>query len=188
MIRITGGAFKGQQVFTPKGLIHTRPAQAKIREALFSMLFDKVQGAHVCDLFAGSGSLGFEALSREAAHVVFFESEASILRLIQKTAAKLKVEDQVDYCRGKLPKSLQLLKPFQPFDLIFCDPPYELYQDMLAETDWRTLLRSEESRLAWETEKNSAFEHQDLPQLEKCKLKTYGGTMVHLYKLKGSSS
>src|SRR5262245_32005744 len=99
MIRITGGELRGRSLRTPKhserSPDRTRPTQAKLRQALFNSLQMHIPEARVLDLFAGSGTLGFEALSRGAESVVFVESSREVCRLIQQNAQELGVEDRV---------------------------------------------------------------------------------------------
>jgi len=125
MSSITGGRFKG---FRLTVLSPIRPTQAKVRQALFNILGESVIEARVLDGFAGSGAIGFEALSRDAAFVAFVESE---------TEAVLSIRDHLWRLKTEVPRSAwrvvhfdierglrQLAKEEPPFDLIFFDPPY----------------------------------------------------------------
>ena len=94
MLRLTGGEFRGRSIHTP-GHDQTRPTQAKLRQALFNSLQTVITDATLLDLFAGAGTLGFEALSRGASHVTFVESNRTVARLIEKNAAELNVRDRV---------------------------------------------------------------------------------------------
>jgi 16S rRNA (guanine966-N2)-methyltransferase len=121
-MRIIAGQFRGRPLQTPRGL-DTRPTADRVREALFSMLASRLgtfDGLRVADLFAGSGALGLEALSRGAAHATFVETNAKAQAAIKANAAKLGVEDRVRILGGSalaLPRS-------EPFDLVLADPPY----------------------------------------------------------------
>ena len=101
----------------------TRPTADRVRETLFSMLASRLgsfEDLRVADLFAGSGALGFEALSRGAAHATFVENDSKAAATIQRNAAKLGAADRIQIMGGSalaLPRS-------EPFDLIFADPPY----------------------------------------------------------------
>jgi 16S rRNA (guanine966-N2)-methyltransferase len=90
--RITAGAWRGRQIDTPAGL-ETRPTTSLVRQALFNILGD-VAGATLVDLYAGAGTVGFEALSRGAARVVFVERNRSTLRLVARTAERLGCTDR----------------------------------------------------------------------------------------------
>jgi len=121
-MRIIAGAWRGRVIEAPPGQA-TRPTADRVREALFSMLTSRLgsfEELRVADLFAGSGALGFEALSRGAAHATFVESDAKASAVIRRNAEKLSVTDRVQMLGGSalaLPRS-------EPFDLILTDPPY----------------------------------------------------------------
>ncbi len=121
-MRITAGKFRGRKLKTPRGLT-TRPVLARIREALFTVLGD-VTGMRVLDLFAGTGALGIESVSRGAASLVSVEQGYNQCRIIRENCAALGfdvVVMRLDVRRamGKLGRS------GQQFDLIFADPPYK---------------------------------------------------------------
>jgi 16S rRNA (guanine966-N2)-methyltransferase len=118
-VRVIAGEFKGRRLHTARGT-RTRPTADRVREALFSMLGD-VAGARVLDLYAGSGALGIEALSRGAASAVFVERDqralAPLRRNLDAVGADAEVRRQ-DVLRF-------LASPEGTFDLVFCDPPYD---------------------------------------------------------------
>jgi len=120
-VRIIAGEWRGRRLRVPPG-IATRPTADRVRETLFSMLASRVSfdGLRVADLFAGSGALGLEALSRGAAFACFVESDAKAASAIKASTAELGALDRVQVLAGSalaLPRS-------EPFDLIFADPPY----------------------------------------------------------------
>jgi 16S rRNA (guanine966-N2)-methyltransferase len=121
-MRIIAGEWRGRTIATPAGH-STRPTADRVRETLFNMLASRLgtfEGLRVADLFAGSGALGFEALSRGAAHATFVESDARAIAAIRANAAKLGAEEKIAIVAGSalaLPRSA-------PFDLISADPPY----------------------------------------------------------------
>lgn len=121
-MRIIAGQFRGRPLETPTGA-STRPTADRVREALFSMLASRLgsfEGLRVADLYAGSGALGFEALSRGAAHATYVENASKARSAIKANAAKLGLGDRTRIVGGSaltLPRS-------EPFDLIFADPPY----------------------------------------------------------------
>jgi 16S rRNA (guanine966-N2)-methyltransferase len=92
--RITAGEWRGRRILTPPGL-ELRPTRAMVREALFNILGAEILGGEIVDLFAGAGSVGFEALSRGAARATFVEAHGEALRLIGETAAHLHCEARV---------------------------------------------------------------------------------------------
>lgn len=121
-MRIIAGAWRGRQIDAPPGQ-STRPTGDRVRETLFSMLASRLgsfEQLRVADMFAGSGALGLEALSRGAALVTFVENDATAITILRRNADKLNAADRVRIVTGSalaLPRS-------EPFDLILADPPY----------------------------------------------------------------
>ncbi|MDD4081373.1 MAG: 16S rRNA (guanine(966)-N(2))-methyltransferase RsmD [Eubacteriales bacterium] len=123
---LTGGEYRSRRLFAPEGL-DTRPTRAIVREALFNMLQGACEGARVLDLFAGSGALGFEALSRGAAIATFCDHAASAMAIIRKNAAMLKAEERCVFLRMDWRQALgEMAAAGQLFNLILLDPPYVL--------------------------------------------------------------
>lgn len=132
MTRIIAGEFRGRRLDVPKGR-DVRPTTDRMRERLFSMLahhrYPDMDGARVADLFAGTGALGLEALSRGADHVVFVEQARPSLAVLRGNIAALKADDTTKVIAGS---ATRLPKTGRPFDFIFMDPPYR--QDLLKPT------------------------------------------------------
>jgi 16S rRNA (guanine966-N2)-methyltransferase len=122
-MRIIGGSFKGRPLATPPGL-EVRPATGRVRQVMFDVLSTRIDldGAAVLDLFAGSGSLGFEALSRGAMTVEFVESAPAALSCINANAAQMGCTDRVRIHRRDARAFVSQAGP--AYDLIFADPPY----------------------------------------------------------------
>ena len=121
-MRIIAGKWRGRAIDAPPGN-STRPTADRVRETLFSMLASRLgsfEDLRVADLFAGSGALGFEALSRGAASVTFVENDTHAAAVIRSNAERLGVSGQMQMVRG----SVLALPRSAPFDLIFADPPY----------------------------------------------------------------
>ena len=119
-MRIIAGKWRGRPIAAPAGMA-TRPTADRVRETLFSMLASRLgafDDLRVADLFAGSGALGFEALSRGASHATFVESDPAATAIIRRNAAKLGADVTI------LGSSALALPRAKPFDLIFADPPY----------------------------------------------------------------
>ena len=119
-MRIIAGAWRGRPLEPPAGQA-TRPTADRVRETLFSMLTSRLgtfEDLRVADLFAGSGALGFEALSRGAAETVFVENDAAAAAAIRRNGEKL------GGTWSLLRTSALALPPTPPFDLILADPPY----------------------------------------------------------------
>jgi 16S rRNA (guanine966-N2)-methyltransferase len=122
-MRIIAGAFKGRRLAPVKGRI--RPTAAKVREAVFSILGPAVSGLRVLDLFAGTGALGIEALSRGAAAGVFVEDHPESLKVLRRNLADLDLGDRTTV--WPLPVAMALKKVAdrgEHFGLAFLDPPY----------------------------------------------------------------
>jgi len=122
VLRIIAGEFKGRRLKTPGGRT-VRPTGDRVKEAWFSILQQSIPEARVLDLFAGSGALGFEALSRGAVAVDFVENHKASLTTIRENAATLKVEDRVTIHRMDAVRFAERLQPAQ-YDVAFADPPY----------------------------------------------------------------
>ncbi len=119
-MRIIAGRWRGRPLLAPQGQA-TRPTADRVREALFSMLASRVgsfEGLQVADLFAGSGALGLEALSRGAAHCVFVENDRSAVEAIRANIAALGASGEI------LARSAEHAALARPVDLAFLDPPY----------------------------------------------------------------
>jgi 16S rRNA (guanine966-N2)-methyltransferase len=121
-MRIIAGDWRGRAIDAPPGQA-TRPTADRARETLFSMLASRLgsfKDLRVADLFAGSGALGFEALSRGAASVTFVENDSKAAATIKRNAERLSTTDRI----RSLGSSALTLPPSEPFDLILADPPY----------------------------------------------------------------
>ena len=122
-LRIIAGELKGRriEVLDEDGL---RPTSSRVREALFSILADRVSGARVLDAYAGSGALGFESISRGARHVVFVERSESAARALERARGDLACLERSRVVRGDLVALFGRGALAGPFDLILADPPY----------------------------------------------------------------
>jgi 16S rRNA (guanine(966)-N(2))-methyltransferase RsmD len=122
-VRIVAGAYRGRRIDAPRGR-STRPTSDRVREALFSILGEAaVGGARVLDLFAGSGALGIEALSRGAAGAVFVDSDERAVAAIRGNLAALGIDARV-HRRDALSWLESAARGEEAFDLVFADPPY----------------------------------------------------------------
>lgn len=133
MIRIIGGKYRSRQLTLPP-FDGVRPTQDRVREAVFSALGEKVISSRVLDLFAGSGSYGFEAISRGAKESYFGDINPKCLAAIKDSSIKLCCTDQVYLMKGDYKKIISSLKEQKiTFDIIFLDPPYldEINKDII---------------------------------------------------------
>jgi 16S rRNA (guanine966-N2)-methyltransferase len=121
-LRIIGGRWRGSRIVFPP-LAAVRPSPDRVRETLFNWLQQPIVGARCLDLFAGSGALGLEALSRGAAHVTFVDREPQIGRHLSQTLERLGSRDATVVVEDAL---RFLSRPPQPFDVVFLDPPFDL--------------------------------------------------------------
>lgn len=136
-MRIITGKAKGCKLKAPKGML-TRPTADRVKESLFNILGAEVLEAKVLDLFAGTGNLGLEALSRGAVEAVFVDQNAESISIIKENAAHTKLIDKVEMMKSDVFLALRRLSRAEKrFDLLFCDPPYSkgLAQEVLSALD-----------------------------------------------------
>jgi 16S rRNA (guanine(966)-N(2))-methyltransferase RsmD len=123
-MRIIAGLAKGRRLRTLRGAA-LRPTADRVRESVFGTLGERVRGARFLDLYAGSGAVGLEALSRGAAHATFVESHRPAARLIEENAERCGVRDRARVLSLPAIRALGLLaRQGAEFDLVFVDPPY----------------------------------------------------------------
>ena len=119
-VRISGGQWRSRLLRFPDAL-GLRPTPDRVRQTLFNWLGQELYGLHCLDLFAGSGALGFEALSRGASSVTLIENNVAVYRVLKDNAALLKTEKAQILCADAL---MFLSQNRQMYDLVFLDPPY----------------------------------------------------------------
>jgi 16S rRNA (guanine966-N2)-methyltransferase len=172
-MRIVAGAYKGRRLHAPRGST-TRPTADRVREALFSILGD-VSGLRVLDLFAGTGALGIEALSRGAASAVFVEREPRAAAALQRNL------DAVGAATGRLRRqdALAFLAADRgTYDLVFADPPYDLAPRLGQPLSERLpAVLSEGARTVTESDKRMPLELA-LPLLTE---RVYGDTVIRIH-------
>ncbi len=127
-MRVTGGSGKGRRLKVPAGQ-RVRPTSDKVKQALFNILGDKVAGSLCLDLFAGTGGIGIEALSRGAGKVVFVDDSRDSLHAVRKNIEQTGFEEQAEVVAAHAEKYLK--KSSEQFDIIFLDPPYTYDQTEL---------------------------------------------------------
>ena len=122
-MRIVAGSRKGHRIDAPKGVV-TRPTSDRVREAVFSIL-GSVEGARVLDLFAGSGAMGLEALSRGAVHATFVERDAAAARVVERNLEKLGLRDSATVLRQDAVRAVRAeVRAGRSYDLVLVDAPY----------------------------------------------------------------
>ncbi|MFN2469453.1 MAG: 16S rRNA (guanine(966)-N(2))-methyltransferase RsmD [Gaiellaceae bacterium] len=127
-MRIIAGSRKGARIFAPRGHV-TRPTGDRVREAAFNLI-GPVDGARVLDLYAGSGAMGLEALSRGAAQAVFVESDREACRAIERNLDKLRLTGAVVVCADAARALSADAAAGRRYDLVLVDPPYDLFSEV----------------------------------------------------------
>ncbi len=118
-IKIKGGFLKGKNIYVPDFI---RPTQDKVKKGIFDILGDKVRNSIFLDLFAGSGNIGIEAISRGAKFCYFVEKSHKCIEIIEKNISELKIEKKTKII--KIDAEIFVKKSKEKFDIIFADPPY----------------------------------------------------------------
>ena len=119
-----GGERRGFPLFAPRGLA-LRPTSGRVRKALFDILGESIVGARFLDLFAGTGALGIEALSRGGAFSEFLEEATVALAAIRRNLKECGFTDRARVIGGRLPGALSRISPGEEFQFVFADPPYD---------------------------------------------------------------
>jgi 16S rRNA (guanine966-N2)-methyltransferase len=171
-VRIIAGTHRGHRIAAPKGR-DTRPTSDRVRENAFNLI-GPVDGAEVLDLFAGSGAMGLEALSRGAAHATFVESDRDAARTIDANLERLGLHATV--LRIDAVRALQQER--RRYDLIVCDPPYDYDQARLAPLLGERL--APDGLLVWET--SSRGPAPEVPGLRQRTSRTYGSARLTLFE------
>ena len=179
-MRIVGGKYRHRLIIFPDDMVHTRPTKDRIREAIFSALGD-ISGARVLDLYAGSGAMGIEALSRGAKHCEFVDISKRAVAVIKENVNALKINN--DEYRILNEKDFQALDRFKnenkQFDLVILDPPYEegKYEEVVNRL-YNDDLLSNNAIIVMEANRNITLENIDY---QKNKEYHYGEIMVFIY-------
>ncbi len=177
MVRIIAGERKGHTIIAPKGL-ETRPTSDRVRENVFNIVAPWVEGARVLDLYAGSGAMGLEALSRGAQAVVFVEADADAVRAIERNLDRLRLTSATVVRLGVTTGLAQEAAAGRKYDLVLADPPYAM-------TDYDTLARylprvlAEDGLLVLES---AAKTEPELPGLAVRTTRRYGSTRVTVFE------
>jgi 16S rRNA (guanine966-N2)-methyltransferase len=178
-MRIVGGSLGGRVLRAPHGAA-TRPTSEKVREAIFNIL-GAVAGAHVLDLFAGSGALGIEALSRGAAHATFADTGKQALAAIRGNLRELGLEDRAAVLAMDA-VAAAARPPAAPYDLVFVDPPYasDLARRALAALPSASLAPG--ARIVIEHDRRG-IPPEELGSLLRTDQRRYGDTMVSFFEV-----
>lgn len=184
-MRVIGGDLRGRRLQTPRG-VDTRPTADRVRESLFNVLAPVIWDAAVLDLFAGSGALGIEALSRGASRAVFAEVDRTALRVLQRNLETLGLLDRAEVHQMPADRALrQAIAAGAQFDLVFLDPPYgrDLASPILRAIAAEPLLAAG-AQVIVEHEQRAALSDQigtGPGCLARFRVLTYGDTAISLY-------
>jgi len=179
--RLTGGTAKGARLFSIPGR-DVRPALARMRTSLFEILRSRLEGARVVDLFAGTGCLGLEALSRGASFALFLDLDRRSVEAVERNLRKLGFLDKAEV---RAADAFQATPILGPADLAFVDPPYDFYVERGAEM--RGLVKTLLARVVRDPEGRVIAEHrpkEGLGEVEGGRIvdqRRYGETVVTLY-------
>jgi 16S rRNA (guanine966-N2)-methyltransferase len=176
-VRIIAGERKGHTIFAPRGR-ETRPTSDRVRENVFNIVAPWVEGARVLDLYAGSGAMGLEALSRGAGAAVFVESDPEAVRAIERNLDKLGLTGARVVRHDVVMGLGQEVGAGRKYDLVLADPPYSM-------TDYQPLFRylpgvlAEDGLLVFET---AAKTEPEVPGLVVRTSRKYGSTRVTVFE------
>jgi 16S rRNA (guanine966-N2)-methyltransferase len=188
-LRVIGGNLRGRKI-AYTGDARTRPMKDRVREALFNLLGPSVKGSHVLDLFAGTGALGIEALSRDARRATFFEKHFPTAELLGKSLAELGLLERGEVIAGdtflqvrRMRRDGPCFAVVEPW-VIFCSPPYDFYvdrrdevlkllDDLLAQAPLRSVVIVEADR---------RFDFEQLPHADQWRVREYAPAVVGIYR------
>lgn len=184
-MRVVGGSLKGKRLGEFKGL-SIRPTSDKIRQAIFNILYQPDEGfgfRRVLDLFAGTGAMGIEAVSRGAEEAVFVEIDPAAILVIQKNLENCKLGNARVLQAGACEAVNRLSMRHEQFDLIFIDPPYAstLAVETLKAIDAVPGILSDEGLCIVETSRRTSIDIE-LITLRLIDERRYGDTLLHIYK------
>ena len=171
-LRVAGGEARGRRLKTPKGI---RPTQGMVKQAIFNLIGPGIDGVHVLDLFAGSGAIGIEALSRGAAGVTFVDREPRGLAILRQNLEALDLKERAHVVRGDVVRWLEgSSEDIVRAGFVFLDPPYD---DVVLDRALKVLDR----QVMDATVVAEHSRRHELPALERLQVdrqRRYGDTMV----------
>ena len=176
-MRIIAGEHKGTRIFAPPGR-DTRPTSDRVRENVFNIVAPWVEDARVLDLYAGSGAMGLEALSRGAAAAVFVEADPEAVRAIERNLDKLRLRAATVVRLGATAALTQEAAAGRKYDLVLVDPPYAM-TDFDALGRYLPTILADDGVLVLET---AARTEPELPGLEVRTTRRYGSTRITVFE------
>ena len=178
-LRIIAGQFKGHPLKTPKGL-STKPTQEVLREAVFNICQNRIEGANFLDVYAGSGAMAFEAISRGASHAVLIENNKIAIACIKENKKILQIDIQVEVITADAISSVKRIT--RKFDIVYIDPPYETPTAPLVEQLLKSQLLKPHAILFIE-ERNIKSKAAAFPSLILKNSRRFGVALLHQYLL-----
>ncbi len=183
-MRVISGTARGRRLKAPRG-INTRPITDMIKEALFNVIGYNIAAASLLDLFAGSGSVGIEALSRGAYMVVFIDNNVKSIQTIRENLSNCGFKENFKIYRNDVFRAIEILNHRQfKFDYIYADPPFtvqSIFNPFLSAMDKSSLLTNEGNLIIRSPRKMSLT--ANLSRLEEYRLDNYGESTLHYYRL-----
>ena len=167
----------------------TRPVTDRVKQSLFDILSPELEGARVYDLFAGTGSMGLECLSRGASHVSFFEADRSAVLRLKKNIAALGVPDRSDVIAGDLFRWFETATATEKTNVVFLDPPYRFLREQ-PDPLRKLATQIAERHLAADgvvVFRHDAKDRLELPGLKSADERTYGGMTLEFLRAAGRS-
>ena len=192
-MRIIAGTARGTKLQTPEGDI-TRPTLERVKENFFNAIHFELEDAKVLDLFAGSGQLGLEALSRGARECVFADNRAECVEVITKNAQKTKLYDKCNILKLEYSEYLAGLKKrgdFSGFDVVFLDPPYKDNLRIIKEAVKRLLKHSlikNNGIIVCESEKPVELDTESARFVTGMRVYRYGRVLITVLKILGEET
>ncbi|MFH1715170.1 MAG: 16S rRNA (guanine(966)-N(2))-methyltransferase RsmD [Elusimicrobiota bacterium] len=182
-IRIIGGTLKGRILKAPKGIDITRPILARVRKSFFDIMRPYLDGAGFCDLFAGSGAVGIEAVSRGVLSVVFVDKDREACKCIANNIKYCKIEENCEIHCDDVFKFLE--KADSAFDVIFAGPPYPLFygEKALVSLSGSKVLTQDTKIIVQHSQEEKLSEH--INNLICYRREKYGDTILSFFKVIG---
>ena len=189
-MRIIAGTARGRKIFSVSKNLPVKPISDRIKQSLFDIIRPRITGAYMLDLFAGTGNVSLEALSRGAAKTVMVDREPACIKNIHRNLAHLGFEDRAKVLRGDILKPLDWLLAYsnnEGYDIIFMGPPYRDINNKMLSFSEPALKNVADARLLadngiiiLQTHKTEEF---DVPAgLEIYRVEKYGDTLVHFLR------
>ncbi len=183
-MRVISGTARGKRLKAPRGM-DTRPITDMIKEALFNVIGDKIITASLLDLFAGSGSVGIEALSRGAQMVVFIDNNAKSIQTIRENLSNCGFKENFELYRNDVFRAIEILQQRQiKFNYVYADPPFtvpSIFNPFLVAMDHSSLLTDQGNLIIRSPRKMNLT--VKLSRLEEYRLDNYGESTLHYYRL-----